>query len=75
LNWAKKVFTTHAFIVRDKFYDTILEGINSREWKVDVLISDVLPLGKCFICEPILAWQREGFSDIENRVTNNTHLK
>ena len=75
LNWAKKVYTTHAFIVRDKFYDIILEGINSRDWKVDVLISDVLPLGKCFICEPILAWQREGFSDIENRVTNNTHLK
>lgn len=75
LNWAKKVYTTHAFIVRDKFYDTILEGINLRKWKVDILISDVLPLGNCFICEPTLAWQREGFSDIENKVTNNVHLK
>lgn len=75
LNFAKKVYTTHAFIVRKKFYDTILEGINSKKWKVDVLISDVLPLGNCFICEPPLAWQREGFSDIENRITNNTHLK
>lgn len=75
LNWAKKVYTTHAFIVRNKFYDTILDGINSRKWKIDVLISDVLPLGKCFICEPTLAWQREGFSDIENRITNNIHLK
>ena len=75
LNWAKKVYTTHAFIVRNKFYDTILESINSRQWKVDILISDVLPLGNCFICEPTLVWQREGFSDIENKVTNNIHLK
>ena len=75
LNWAKKVFTTHAFIVRNKFYDILLDKINSRKWKVDVLISEVLPSGKCFICEPTLAWQREGFSDIENRITNNLHLK
>lgn len=75
LNWAKKVFTTHAFIVRSKFYDILLDQINSRKWKVDVLISEVLPSGKCFICEPTLAWQREGFSDIENRITNNLHLK
>jgi len=75
LNHAKKVYTTHAFIVRQKFVDTVIKGINERQWKVDVLISDILPLGNCFICNPILAWQREGFSDIENRETNNLHLK
>ena len=75
LNHAKKVYTTHAFIVKDKFYDTILESINSRKWKVDVLISDILPKGNCFICDPTIAWQKEGFSDIENRITNNIHLK
>jgi GR25 family glycosyltransferase involved in LPS biosynthesis len=71
LNLAKKVYTTHAFIVRQKFVDTVIKGINERQWKVDVLISDILPLGNCFICNPTLAWQREGFSDIENRETNN----
>ena len=75
LNHAKKVYTTHAFIVRQKYVDTIIKGINERQWKVDVLISDILPLGNCFICSPTLAWQREGFSDIENRETNNLHLK
>ena len=75
LNVASKVYTTHAFIVQNKFYDVILESINSRRWKVDVLISDILPKGKCFIADPIIAWQKEGFSDIVNKITNNTHLK
>jgi GR25 family glycosyltransferase involved in LPS biosynthesis len=75
LNLAKNVLTTHAFIVRSKFYDTILEGINSRKWKIDILISETLSKGNCFICNPTIAWQKEGFSDIENRVTNNIHLK
>ena len=75
LDVAKRVYTTHGFIVRSKFYDTILESINSRDWKVDVLIADTLPNGNCFICNPTIAWQKEGFSDIENKITNNTHLK
>jgi hypothetical protein len=75
LNRVKNVLTTHAFIVRSKFYDTILESINSRKWKVDILISEALSKGNCFICDPTIAWQKEGFSDIENRVTNNIHLK
>jgi len=75
LDRANKVYTTHAFIVRNKFFDTIIDGINSRDWKVDVLISEILPKGNCFICNPTIAWQKEGFSDIENKITNNTHLK
>jgi GR25 family glycosyltransferase involved in LPS biosynthesis len=75
LDRATKVYTTHAFIVRGKFFDTLLEGINSRDWKVDVLISEILPKGNCFICDPTIAWQKEGFSDIENKITNNVHLK
>jgi len=74
LDIAHKVYTTHAFIVKNKFFDTIINNINSRDWKVDVLISEILETGKCFICNPVIAWQREGFSDIENKITNNIHL-
>ena len=75
LDIAQRVFTTHSFMVKNKFYDTILESINSRDWKIDVLIADILPIGNCFICNPTIAWQKEGYSDIEYQVTNNTHLK
>lgn len=74
LDVAKKVYTTHAFIVKNKFFDTIINQINSRDWKVDVLLSEVLEKGNCFICNPTIAWQREGYSDIENKITNNKHL-
>jgi hypothetical protein len=75
LNFAEKVYTTHAFIVQNKFFDVIIEGLNSRDWKVDVLLSEVLTKGKCFIANPTIAWQKEGYSDIVNKVTNNQHLK
>ena len=75
LDVAEKVLTTHAFIVKNKFFDTIIDGFNVRDWKVDVLLSDVLIKGKCFIANPTIAWQKEGFSDIENKITNNLHLK
>lgn len=72
---AEKVYTTHAYIIRDKFIDNVLEHLNSRDWKVDVLLSESLSHGNCFICNPVLAWQREGFSDIEQKITNNKHLR
>lgn len=75
LDVAEKVYTTHSFIVKNKFFDIIIETLNSRDWKVDVLLSEALPKGKCFISNPTIAWQREGFSDIENKITNNIHLK
>lgn len=72
---AEKVYTTHAYIIRYKFIDTALKYLNSRDWKVDVLLAESLIYGKCFICNPTLAWQRKGFSDIEQKITDNTHLR
>ena len=73
-DYANKVYTTHSYIVRKKFIPTILKKLNERKWKVDVLYSEVLKDGKCFMYNPKLSHQKEGFSDIENKVTNNTHL-
>ena len=75
LDIAERVLTTHAFIVKNKFFDIIIQGLSVRDWKVDVLLSDVLTKGKCYIANPKIAYQREGFSDIENKITNNIHLK
>lgn len=75
LNVAEVVYCTHAYVVRAKFIDRILRQLRSRDWKVDVLLSEVLGLGKCYICNPVLAWQRAGYSDIVNGVTDNKHLR
>jgi len=75
LNIAEHVLTTHCFLVRQKFVDTMLETINSNKFKIDVVFSKFLPMGKCFISNPIIAWQRENYSDIEHKVTSNLHLR
>jgi GR25 family glycosyltransferase involved in LPS biosynthesis len=86
LNVVKRVLCMHAYMVRDKFIDTIIEALHSTDnipekekkpehLKCDVLLANYLPKGKCFICDPPLVWQKEGYSDIECQVTNNLHLK
>jgi GR25 family glycosyltransferase involved in LPS biosynthesis len=86
LDIAENVICMHAYVVRDKFINTAIEALHStdeikesekkpEDLKCDALLRKYLIKGKCFICNPPLAWQREGFSDIEGIVTNNLHLK
>jgi len=75
VNVARHILCTHAYIVRDKFIPTLLNQINTRVWKVDVLFSEALEKGKCYIASPTLAWQSEGYSDIRQQHSKNKHLK
>jgi len=75
LNIAEKVYTTHSYLIRRKFIPLLIDEINKDEYKkVDVIFSVLQKQNKCFIASPILCWQRKGFSDVENTITNNTHL-
>lgn len=77
LNLAEKVYTTHSYMITKKFVPKILHELenNTSTFKVDVLYGQIQQGNKCFITNPILCWQRPGFSDIENKITNNIHLK
>ena len=72
---AKKVYCTHAFIIRKEIVEKMLNKFKEREFKVNVLLSELLPNINSFICNPTIAWQKPGFSDIENIITNNKHLR
>ena len=72
---ANKVYCMHAYMVKSNALDKLIEKYNSRIYKVDVLLAELLPELKSYICNPTIAWQRPGFSDIENRETNNVHLR
>ena len=68
------VYQTHAVVYRKKFIQPFIDHLSKREWKFDVLLSDFLQEDnehKAFICNPILAQQAPGFSDLELRFTNN----
>lgn len=75
LDVAEKVLTTHAYMIRAKFIPILLEALNARKYKVDVVFCDALTKGKCFIANPVLAWQKAGYSDITRSNNTNGHLK
>lgn len=74
LDRALEVYCTHALMVRDKFIPKVIEKLEKKFYKADVLLSELLPDYECYICNPVLAWQRPGYSDIVYEVTNNIHL-
>ena len=72
---ANKVYCMHAYMIKSEIIDKLINKFSSRVYKVDVLLAELLPEINSYICNPTIAWQRPGFSDIENRETNNVHLK
>jgi GR25 family glycosyltransferase involved in LPS biosynthesis len=72
---ADDVLCMHAFLFKHSISEKLLNKFKSRVYKVDVLLRELLPELNSYICNPTIAWQRAGFSNIENRVTNNVHLK
>ena len=72
---AKKVYCMHAFIINKSISKKLLEKFKERVYKVDVLLAEILPEINAYICNPTIAWQRAGFSNIEHIVTDNKHLR
>jgi GR25 family glycosyltransferase involved in LPS biosynthesis len=70
-----KTLTTHGYIVKESLYDTLLEGWSSMQYPVDEITSNLQQSGNVYITEPPIAWQREGYSDIENSVVSYPWIK
>jgi GR25 family glycosyltransferase involved in LPS biosynthesis len=75
VNLAKKVYCMHAYIIKPQIANKLLNKFNERIYKIDILLAELLPELNAYICNPTIAWQRPGFSNIENKETNNKHLK
>lgn len=63
-NQAKNVLATHCYVIRDTAIDELLEVLNTRIYKVDVLFTEYQKKHKTLISKKCLAYQRESFSDI-----------
>jgi glycosyl transferase family 25 len=71
-------YTTHAYIVKKLHLSVLIEEFNSInvfDLQVDVHLSNVQKKYPCYGFIPHLAWQREGFSDIEMGYRNYGFLK
>jgi GR25 family glycosyltransferase involved in LPS biosynthesis len=72
-NQALKVLATHCYVIKDSHIDLLLEVLNTRIYKVDVLFTEYQNTNLTLISKECLAWQRESFSDIGFKsFTHNT---
>jgi GR25 family glycosyltransferase involved in LPS biosynthesis len=80
-----KAFTTTGYIVRQHYYDTLIEcwenalknlvrEKNNRNYFLDVAWFPLQRRDIWLIVRPLQVYQREGYSDIEKEHTNYKHL-
>lgn len=74
----KNTYTTHCYIVKKNSLDLLIDEFDNDDIfnsEVDVHLSNVQKKIPCYGFTPSLAWQREGFSDIEMRDVDYNFLK
>lgn len=62
-----KTLTSHGYVIRHTFYSRLLAKLADMKTPIDCAFADLQPYNKIYVPDPPLAWQRAGFSDIENR--------
>lgn len=68
-------YATHAYAVRKKAYDKIIECLLPENDRGDVLFSHAQVQLNTYILRPHLAWQRPSYSDVEENFENYEFLK
>jgi glycosyl transferase family 25 len=68
--------TTHAICYNSNVYDIFLDLVkDSMDSPVDVFLNKIISNHPSLICNPIVATQRESYSDIENKVTSYEQIE
>jgi GR25 family glycosyltransferase involved in LPS biosynthesis len=63
-----KVNTTHAYVIHKRFYDIVL-GLDI-DTIIDYHYRDLSSLHKMYMCAPMIAFQLESYSDLQQKTTN-----
>lgn len=74
----QKTYTTHCYLVKKEYLDIIIREFNTPaifNSEVDVHLSHLQTKVPCYGFTPALAWQRDGFSDIEMKHVEYNFLK
>lgn len=71
-------YTTHAYMVHERFYDTILNL--TLDFEIDVCYSKLMNANNVFMCDPMIAYQLPSHSDLQdgyrdyNQAMNTNYL-
>ena len=68
--YARNVLGLYCYAVNDRYIDEILETLEARLWKADMVAIDYQQKRDVYISKKCHAWIRESFSDICHEVIN-----
>ena len=71
----KHTYTTHAYAIKKTVFDHVIQLHGQGKKQVDVYYADIQKIFNCYVFRPHLAWQRDGFSDIQNAYTKYPFLR
>lgn len=75
LRRVRATYTTHAYVIRQTLYETFRLELRSFRMPADCYLVEMQPSIKAFTVTPNIAFQRPGFSDIENKEVNYARLR
>ena len=64
----------HAMVINKRFYDIFIETLSKTKFPCDVAMDKIYKNHDIFAVYPAIAWQRHGYSDIENKKVNYDSL-
>jgi GR25 family glycosyltransferase involved in LPS biosynthesis len=69
-------FSTHAYIVKNSLFDKLIDlNLNVDVYHNDVAYaSEIHPYYNCYLAVPMVAGQRESYSDIEGKVMKSNSI-
>jgi len=71
----KRMSCAYAMIIHNKIYDVIIKELTAEERWADVNYNLLQRIYPAYVTIPYLAWVRDGYSDIENRIVTNNHSR
>ena len=67
-------FALHTHAVKNTMYDKILNTLPNEKKPVDVYYAEMMSYSNAYVFRPHISFQREGFSNIQNRYVNYDFL-
>lgn len=75
VNIASSLLGGHAYAVKNTVYDRLIHALENEPYQVDETYSRMHTFMNTYLCDPIIAWQRDGWSDINNLFVSYDFLK
>jgi len=75
VNMASSLLTTHAYAIKSTVFHYLIDKILNGYGQIDKIYSDNHIYMNTYMCNPIIAWQKDGWSDVNNTFVDYNFLR